>query len=57
MMNPSITTVSQPQKKLGISACEILATHIAESAGTVENILYETEIIVRESTALTPWLN
>ncbi|MDR0567869.1 MAG: LacI family DNA-binding transcriptional regulator [Spirochaetaceae bacterium] len=53
MASPTITTVSQPQKKLGASACEILAQRINGTGNPIESILYETEIIARESTALT----
>lgn len=52
MTSPSITTISQPCEKLGVSACELLALRISGGDSPVHNILYETELIVRESTAV-----
>ncbi|MDR0550859.1 MAG: LacI family DNA-binding transcriptional regulator [Spirochaetaceae bacterium] len=54
MTSPSITTINQPCERLGVSACELLAERIACGKNTVpasQGIFYETEIIVRESTA------
>lgn len=52
MTSPSITTMNQPREKIGFSACELLVERITRNQSPVRNILYETELIVRESTAL-----
>jgi LacI family repressor for deo operon, udp, cdd, tsx, nupC, and nupG len=52
MTSPTITTVSQPQEKLGTSACELLVDRITRPDNHIRSIRYETELIVRESTAV-----
>lgn len=51
MTNPAITTVYQPKFQLGFSSCELLVELIANPGAKVRNILLETELVVRESTA------
>ena len=52
MNTPSITTISQPKYQMGFSSCEILAERIVNREIPVRNILYETELVVRESTTI-----
>lgn len=52
MNTPSITTVSQPKYQMGFSSCEILAERIVNKGIPTRNILYETELVVRESTTI-----
>jgi LacI family repressor for deo operon, udp, cdd, tsx, nupC, and nupG len=54
MINPTITTVNQPRYQLGFSGCSLLMELINNPKCAVRNILLETELIVRESTALSP---
>ena len=42
------------KQDLGYTACEILFERIAAPNGSVKSMLLETELIVRESTALLP---
>ena len=49
---PSITTVSQPKLRLGLMACELLMEKIACPTIPNKGVLLETELILRESTAL-----
>jgi LacI family repressor for deo operon, udp, cdd, tsx, nupC, and nupG len=53
MLNPTITTVSQPRYQLGFSSCNLLLELIRNPKSNVRNILLETELIVRESTSLS----
>jgi LacI family repressor for deo operon, udp, cdd, tsx, nupC, and nupG len=53
MINPTITTVSQPRYQLGFSSCNLLIELIQNPKSNVRNILLETELIVRESTSLS----
>jgi LacI family repressor for deo operon, udp, cdd, tsx, nupC, and nupG len=52
MTNPTITTISQPQYQLGFSSCELLIEYITNSQIPMHNIILETELLVRESTAI-----
>jgi LacI family repressor for deo operon, udp, cdd, tsx, nupC, and nupG len=54
MVNPAITTVSQPRYQLGFSSGNLLIELIHNPKSSVRNILLETELIVRESTSLSP---
>lgn len=49
--SPTITTVSQPQFKLGLIACEMLLELIKDPGCPVRRQQLETELIIRESTA------
>jgi LacI family repressor for deo operon, udp, cdd, tsx, nupC, and nupG len=51
MTYPAITTINQPKHQLGFSSCEILIERIINPQAPVRNILLETELIVRESSA------
>jgi len=51
MTYPTITTVNQPKQQLGASSCELLIEQIVNPQVPVRNILLETELIIRESTA------
>jgi LacI family repressor for deo operon, udp, cdd, tsx, nupC, and nupG len=51
MTSPSITTISQPKYQIGFSACELLVESMNNKKSPVRHIFYETELIVRESTA------
>jgi LacI family repressor for deo operon, udp, cdd, tsx, nupC, and nupG len=53
MSSPTITTVSQPRYQMGFSSCSLLIELIHNPKSSVRNILLETELIVRESTALS----
>lgn len=52
MTTPSITTISQPRHQLGYTACEILFECISSPNSAARSMLLETELIVRESTAV-----
>ena len=52
MASPSITTVSQPRTQLGFMACELLLEKIMDPDIPNKKIVLETELIVRESTAI-----
>ncbi|MDR3336996.1 MAG: LacI family DNA-binding transcriptional regulator [Treponema sp.] len=52
MMNPTITTISQPQFQLGFSSCELLIEHITNPQRHMHNIVFATELLVRESTTM-----
>ncbi|GHV53376.1 DNA-binding transcriptional regulator CytR [Spirochaetia bacterium] len=54
MLNPTITTVNQPRYQLGFSSCNLLIELINNPKSNVRNIVLETELIVRESTSLSP---
>ena len=53
MTTPSITTVNQPKFQMGYSACEILLENISDSDIESKSILFDTELLVRESTSTT----
>jgi len=50
--SPTITTVNQPRYQMGVSACETLVERILTRSAPVRGILYDTELVVRESTLL-----
>jgi LacI family repressor for deo operon, udp, cdd, tsx, nupC, and nupG len=52
MMNPTITTISQPQFQLGFSSCELLIEHITNPQHHMHSIMFATELLVRESTTM-----
>jgi LacI family repressor for deo operon, udp, cdd, tsx, nupC, and nupG len=52
MMNPTITTISQPQFQLGFSSCELLIERIINPQHNMHNIVLATELLVRESTTM-----
>ena len=47
---PSITTVRQPSYQLGYLSAEILIDKIEKKNTSVQHIILDTELIVREST-------
>jgi LacI family repressor for deo operon, udp, cdd, tsx, nupC, and nupG len=51
MTQPAITTMNQPKHQMGVSGCELLIERILDPRSPVRNILLETELIVRESSA------
>lgn len=48
--NPSITTISQPKYQLGYTACELLIEKLQNPETLPQQILLNTELIIREST-------
>ena len=50
--SPSITTMSQPKYQLGFLACELLTDKIRNPHAAAQQILLDTELIIRESTGL-----
>lgn len=50
MSTPKITTVSQPRFQLGFIACELLHEQWANQTMSTQNIILNTELIVRGST-------
>ena len=52
MTYPSITTINQPKYQLGFSSCELLIERITNPQAPIRQILLETELIIRESTAM-----
>lgn len=48
--NPSITTISQPKYQLGYTACELLIEKLQNPQILPQQILLNTELIIREST-------
>ena len=53
MTIPSLTTIDQPQMRLGLMACELLIEKITSPSIPNKTILLDTELIVRESTSLS----
>ncbi|HHV11155.1 MAG TPA: LacI family transcriptional regulator [Clostridiales bacterium] len=51
MYTPSITTVSQPKFQEGFSSCEMLLEKIANPDSATRSILFDTELVIRESTS------
>lgn len=51
MMNPTITTVSQPKFQMGYTACELLCERLSDPDAITKSMLLSTEMIVRRSTA------
>lgn len=49
---PSITTVNQPKRQLGFTACELLLEQISAPTALTKKVILETELIIRESTKL-----
>lgn len=52
MTTPSITTVNMPRFQLGYTACEMLCDSIVNPEATIRNIIFNTELIIRESTSV-----
>ena len=52
LTTPSITTVNQPKFQLGFLACELLCEKIRNPESEVKHMLLNTELILRESTAV-----
>ncbi|MFJ9499261.1 LacI family DNA-binding transcriptional regulator [Brevibacillus centrosporus] len=50
MMNPSLTTVSQPMYEMGCEAARMLIKRIASPQERVDSIVMDYELIIREST-------
>ena len=53
--NPGITTVNQPSYQLGFTAGETLFEKIVDPAGRPRSILFDTELIARDS--IIPYVN
>jgi len=51
---PPLTTVAQPIHSIGETAAQILVRHMADSHQPAETIEFDTQLIVRESTAPPP---
>ncbi len=52
MATPAITTIDQPAFQIGFQSCELLMEKIENPSIEEKHILLETELVVRESTAL-----
>lgn len=50
MMNPTLTTVSQPMYEIGKRAAKMLIQKIDDPTQPIENLLLDHELIIREST-------
>jgi len=50
MCDPSISTMNQPRFEIGSYACNMLIDQINQLKGTNQNLILDTELIVREST-------
>ncbi|EDY42140.1 LacI family DNA-binding transcriptional regulator [Streptomyces sp. SPB074] len=51
---PPLTTVRQPIEAMGRAAVDLLAVQIAGATATVEELLFEPELVVRGSTGQAP---
>lgn len=52
MSAPSITTIMQPSHKIGFQSAELLFEIIENRNMTQKSVIFETELIVRESTSI-----
>lgn len=52
MTTPAITTIDQPSYQIGYQSCELLIEKIGNPAMEDKHIILDTELVVRESTAL-----
>lgn len=52
MCIPPITTINQPKYEIGCNACELLIEIIKNPFKTYQNIILDTELIIRET-----WIN
>ncbi len=52
MSAPSITTIMQPSYKIGFQSSELLFEMIDSKNLDQKTIIFETELIVRESTSI-----
>lgn len=50
MASPKITTVGQPRFQMGFVACELLHEQWANPSATTQNIILNTELVIRGST-------
>ena len=50
--NPAITTIRQPVEKIGTSAADLIIGLIEGKEGINKSVLLDTELIIRESTAV-----
>jgi LacI family transcriptional regulator, repressor for deo operon, udp, cdd, tsx, nupC, and nupG len=50
MTNPTLTTISQPMRKMGREAAKMLLQRINQPDARIESLILEHELIVREST-------
>ncbi len=50
IVEPSLTTIAQPTRKIGEVAARILLAKINGEKGIVDQIIFEPEFIIREST-------
>lgn len=51
MTSPSITTINPPRFQMGYTACEMLIEIILTPSDIPNSILFETELVIRDSTA------
>jgi LacI family repressor for deo operon, udp, cdd, tsx, nupC, and nupG len=54
MMDPPLTTVRQPIGAIGVAAVNSLVAQIERRPVTLDEELFEPELIVRDSTAACP---
>jgi DNA-binding LacI/PurR family transcriptional regulator len=54
MVDPTITTIEQPDEQIGYQGCELLIEKINNPQIPSKRIFLDTELIVRESTAQYP---
>lgn len=52
--NPSLTTIRQPLREMGIMAARILLSRIRGQEGEPEQVRVQTELVIRESTMPPP---
>lgn len=52
MTTPAITTIDQPSYQIGFQSCELLIEKIENPSVEDKHIILDTELVVRESTAL-----
>lgn len=50
MTNPSLTTVAQPMAQIGAQACELLIEKIRAKNASNQQIILDTELVIRNST-------
>ena len=50
MTEPSLTTVAQPIAQMGAQACELLIEKIRDQKSPSQQIILDTELVIRNST-------